>query len=52
MFVDKTMVGLVNNDETFFRDEIQHLSLWNSLNSLVFNNGKTKEVMVEVSNWT
>ncbi|KAI3369319.1 hypothetical protein L3Q82_007573 [Scortum barcoo] len=43
-----TIVGLISdNDETHYREEIQHLTQWCSNNNLVLNTSKTKEVIVD-----
>ncbi|KAI3356706.1 hypothetical protein L3Q82_003392 [Scortum barcoo] len=46
---DTTTVGLISdNDETHYREEIQHLTTqWCSNNNLVLNTSKTKEVIVD-----
>ncbi|KAI3358706.1 hypothetical protein L3Q82_015114 [Scortum barcoo] len=45
---DTTIVGLISdNDETHYREEIQHLTQWCSNNKLVLNASKTKEVIVD-----
>uniref|UniRef100_A0A3B3BMW9 Alkylated DNA repair protein AlkB homologue 8 N-terminal domain-containing protein n=1 Tax=Oryzias melastigma TaxID=30732 RepID=A0A3B3BMW9_ORYME len=45
---DTTIVGLIsNNDETHYREEIQHLTGWCTDNNLVLNTSKTKEVIVD-----
>jgi len=45
---DTTVVVLItNNDETHYREEIQHLTQWCSANNLVLNTSKTKEVIVD-----
>ncbi|KAI3360244.1 hypothetical protein L3Q82_014552, partial [Scortum barcoo] len=45
---DTTVVGLISdNDETHYREEIQHLTQWCSNNNLVLNTSKTKEVIVD-----
>ncbi|KAI3374377.1 hypothetical protein L3Q82_006202 [Scortum barcoo] len=45
---DTTIVGLIlDNDETHYREEIQHLTQWCSNNNLVLNTSKTKEVIVD-----
>ncbi|KAI3362593.1 hypothetical protein L3Q82_001681 [Scortum barcoo] len=45
---DTTIVGLISdNDETHYREEIQHLTQWCSNNNLVLNTSKTKEVIVD-----
>ncbi|KAI3367349.1 hypothetical protein L3Q82_026156 [Scortum barcoo] len=42
------VVGLIlDNDETHYREEIQHLTQWCSNNNLVLNTSKTKEVIVD-----
>ncbi len=48
-FVDDTMVlGLINNnDETAYRNEVQHLALWCDNNRLVLNIKQTKEIIVD-----
>ncbi|KAI3360254.1 hypothetical protein L3Q82_014563, partial [Scortum barcoo] len=47
--IDTTVVGLISdNDETHYREEIQHLTQWCSNNNLVLNTSKTtKEVIVD-----
>ncbi len=41
------VLGLINNnDETAYRNEVQHLALWCDNNSLVLNIKKTKEIIV------
>ncbi|KAI3361555.1 hypothetical protein L3Q82_013692 [Scortum barcoo] len=43
-----TVVGLISdNDETHYREEIQHLTQWCSNNNLVLNTSKTNEVIVD-----
>ncbi|KAI3354371.1 hypothetical protein L3Q82_018898, partial [Scortum barcoo] len=45
---DTTIVGLISdNDETHYREEIQHLTQWCSNNNLILNTSKTKEVIVD-----
>ena len=45
---DTTVVGFIsNNDETHYRQEVQHLTEWCSDNNLVLNTTKTKEVIVD-----
>ncbi|KAI3363730.1 hypothetical protein L3Q82_001346 [Scortum barcoo] len=40
--------GLISdNDETHYKEEIQHLTQWCSNNNLVLNTSKTKEVIVD-----
>ncbi len=42
------MLGLINNnDETAYRNEVQHLALWCDNNSLVLNIKKTKENIID-----
>ncbi|KAI3358795.1 hypothetical protein L3Q82_015189, partial [Scortum barcoo] len=49
---DTTIVGLISdNDETHYREEIQHLTQWCSNNNLVLNTSKTKEVIVDYRSW-
>ncbi|KAI3359107.1 hypothetical protein L3Q82_002649 [Scortum barcoo] len=38
---------ILDNDETHYREEIQHLTQWCSNNNLVLNTSKTKEVIVD-----
>ncbi|XP_062848890.1 signal peptide peptidase-like 2 [Trichomycterus rosablanca] len=45
---DTTVIGLIsNNDETAYREEVQHLATWCEDNNLLFNNNKTKELIVD-----
>ncbi|KAI3372603.1 hypothetical protein L3Q82_023071, partial [Scortum barcoo] len=45
---DTTIVGLISdNDETHYREEIQHLTQWCSNNNIVLNTSKTKEIIVD-----
>ncbi|KAI5085655.1 gastrula zinc finger protein XlCGF28.1-like, partial [Silurus meridionalis] len=45
---DTTMIGLItNNDETAYREEIQHLAKWCNDNNLRRNTSKTKELIVD-----
>ncbi|KAK3518498.1 hypothetical protein QTP70_001480 [Hemibagrus guttatus] len=45
---DTTVVGRIsNNDESAYREEIQSLSAWCSMNNLTLNATKTKELIVE-----
>ena len=45
---DTTVVGLISdNDETHYREEVQHLTQWCSSNNLILNTSKTKEVIVD-----
>ena len=42
------MVGLISGgDETAYREEVQRLSTWCTLNNLVLNTSKTKELIVD-----
>ncbi|KAI4873926.1 hypothetical protein NFI96_030144 [Prochilodus magdalenae] len=45
---DTTVIGLIRgDDETAYRDEVQHLAAWCDDNNLVLNTQKTKEVIVD-----
>ena len=45
---DTTVVGLISGgDETAYREEVQRLSTWCTLNNLVLNTSKTKELIVD-----
>uniref|UniRef100_A0AAR2JVL9 Reverse transcriptase domain-containing protein n=1 Tax=Pygocentrus nattereri TaxID=42514 RepID=A0AAR2JVL9_PYGNA len=45
---DTTVVGHIrNNDESAYREEIQHLTSWCTTNNLILNTGKTKELIVD-----
>ncbi|KAG5852656.1 hypothetical protein ANANG_G00064880 [Anguilla anguilla] len=45
---DTTVVGLINNnDETAYREEVQHLAAWCADNNLALNTKKTKELIVD-----
>ncbi|KAI5617008.1 gastrula zinc finger protein XlCGF28.1-like, partial [Silurus asotus] len=45
---DTTVIGLItNNDETAYREEIQHLATWCNNNNLLLNTSKTKELIVD-----
>ena len=45
---DTTVVGLISdNDETHYREEVQHLTQWCSSKNLILNTSKTKEVIVD-----
>lgn len=45
---DTTLVGLIqDNDETAYRQEIQHLVEWCRENDLILNMAKTKEIIVD-----
>ncbi|KAI4876126.1 hypothetical protein NFI96_006695, partial [Prochilodus magdalenae] len=46
---DTTVIGLIrDNDETAYRDEIQHLSTWCHDNNLTLNTQKTKEIIMDL----
>ncbi|KAK3550504.1 hypothetical protein QTP86_033403, partial [Hemibagrus guttatus] len=45
---DTTVVGLISgNDETHYREEVQHLVEWCMESDLVLNTTKTKEILVD-----
>ncbi|KAL0160065.1 hypothetical protein M9458_043790, partial [Cirrhinus mrigala] len=44
---DTTVVGLSNNDETHYREEVAQLAKWCGANNLSLNVGKTKEVVMD-----
>ncbi|TKS65503.1 RNA-directed DNA polymerase from mobile element jockey [Collichthys lucidus] len=45
---DTTVIGLItNNDETAYREEVQHLTTWCADNNLLLNTSKTKELIVD-----
>ena len=45
---DTTVIGLIsNNDETAYREEVQHLTAWCANNNLALNTKKTKELIVD-----
>ena len=45
---DTTVVGLIrDDDETAYRDEVQHLASWCADNNLAFNTKKTKEIIMD-----
>ncbi len=45
---DTTAIGLISgNDETAYRDEVQHLATWCANNNLALNSQKTKELIVD-----
>ncbi len=45
---DTTVVGLISgNDETAYRDDVQHLATWCANNNLALNTQKTKELIVD-----
>ncbi len=42
---DTTVIGLIrDNDETAYREEVQHLAAWCTDNNLLLNTSKTKEI--------
>uniref|UniRef100_A0A8C1PS38 Reverse transcriptase domain-containing protein n=1 Tax=Cyprinus carpio TaxID=7962 RepID=A0A8C1PS38_CYPCA len=44
---DTTVIGLIrDNDETAYREEVQHLATWCADNNLLLNTSKTKELIV------
>ncbi|KAI4874836.1 hypothetical protein NFI96_003053, partial [Prochilodus magdalenae] len=46
---DTTVIGLIrDNDETAYRDEIQHLSTWCHDNNLTLITQKTKEIIMDL----
>ncbi len=45
---DTTVIGLIrDNDETAYREEVQHLAAWCPDNNLLLNTSKTKELIVD-----
>ena len=45
---DTTVIGLISdNDETAYREEVQHLATWCADNNLLLNTSKTKELIVD-----
>ncbi|KAM3860445.1 uncharacterized protein ofcc1 [Diretmus argenteus] len=46
-FADVTAVIISNNDESAYREEVQHLSAWCIDNNLALNTKKTKELIVD-----
>ncbi|KAK3560577.1 hypothetical protein QTP86_010915 [Hemibagrus guttatus] len=45
---DTTMVGLISkNDESAYKEDVQHLTAWCKVNSLSLNVDKTKEMVVD-----
>ena len=45
---DTTVIGLISdNDESAYREEVQHLAEWCSDNNLALNTKKTKELIVD-----
>ncbi|KAI4892451.1 hypothetical protein NFI96_008743, partial [Prochilodus magdalenae] len=46
---DTTVIGLIrDNDETAYRDEIQHLSTWCHNNNLTLNTQNTKKIIMDL----
>lgn len=45
--VDATVLGLITNNETDYRNEVQHLASWCDNNNLVLNTKKSKEIIVD-----
>uniref|UniRef100_A0A9J8B5F0 Reverse transcriptase domain-containing protein n=1 Tax=Cyprinus carpio carpio TaxID=630221 RepID=A0A9J8B5F0_CYPCA len=44
---DTTLIGLISdNNETAYREEVQHLATWCADNNLLLNTSKTKELIV------
>ena len=45
---DTTVVGLIHRSkESIYREEVKHLEVWCRENNLVFNAGKTKEMVID-----
>uniref|UniRef100_A0A3Q3GWF6 Reverse transcriptase domain-containing protein n=1 Tax=Labrus bergylta TaxID=56723 RepID=A0A3Q3GWF6_9LABR len=45
---DTAVIGLIsNNDDTAYREEVQHLAAWCADNNLLLNTSKTKEIIVD-----
>lgn len=45
---DITVVGLIkDDDESVYRDEVQHLAVWCATNNLELNTQNTKEIIVD-----
>ncbi|KAK3544419.1 hypothetical protein QTP86_011157 [Hemibagrus guttatus] len=44
---DTTVIGLISDDETAYRVEVQHLVEWCADNNLLLNISKTKELMID-----
>ena len=45
---DTTVIGLISdNDESAYREEVQHLAVWCADNNLALNTKKTKELIVD-----
>ncbi|KAI4899182.1 hypothetical protein NFI96_003321 [Prochilodus magdalenae] len=45
---DTTVIGLIRDDETAYRNEVQHLSTWCHDNNLTLNTQKTKEIIMDL----
>ena len=44
---DTTVIGLIsNNDETAYREGVQHLTVWSANNNLALNTKKKKELII------
>ena len=45
---DTTVLGMIrNNDESAYREEVQHLAAWCTNNNLVLKTTKTRELIVD-----
>ena len=45
---DTTVIGLIsNNDESGYREEVQHLTAWCANNTLALNTKKSKELIMD-----
>jgi len=44
---DTTVIGLISNNETAYREEVQHLAMWCANNNQLRNTSKTKELIVD-----
>ncbi|KAK3508864.1 hypothetical protein QTP70_010719 [Hemibagrus guttatus] len=44
---DTTVIGLISDDETAYRAEVQHLVAWCADNNLLLNISKTKELIID-----
>ena len=49
-FADTTVVGLIANNETAYREEVRALGVWCQENNLPHNVNKTKELIVDFRN--
>ena len=45
---DTTVVGLITNDETAYREEVRALGVWCQENNLTLNVNKTKEMIIDL----